>query len=261
MFSFRRWPIVAFICALLCAATSGADERSQGLLTITFDDGFHSQYELGLPIVREFGLTGTIFIVARTVDEAIGQGGGWFMTWDDVLGFHDAGWEIGSHSHDHLDLTELKPDDAGRDLALAAQKIEASIGVRPVSFTPPFGVYNDHTVDIAMAHHSFHLVSYGWNADGNPVDDLTSRMIGRFTYNNDMDASFVQEKIEQAVENNDWLVLAFHGFTESEPARYEATIETFRKIIGFVSQLEKDGKIEVKTVKDAMATITGKRAD
>ena len=93
-------------------------------VAVTFDDGFRSVRDLALPILSRLGLPGTIFAVS-----AFAAGGGrlswdgidhWesgphsheleSLSWDDLRGMSELGWEVGSHTRSHPRLTRL--DDA-----------------------------------------------------------------------------------------------------------------------------------------------------
>jgi len=69
-------------------------------VVVTFDDGYADVYTQAFSILQEMGMTGTVFVVAGRLDY---KG---FLTSEQVVTLHRAGWDVGSHTMTHLDLTQ-----------------------------------------------------------------------------------------------------------------------------------------------------------
>lgn len=120
---------------------------------ITFDDGYASLYSKALPVLREFGATATVFLNTgwiadrerKTSDSAAGHyPQEQFLTWSEVEYLTDAGWEIGSHGVDHLDLT-VEPDDTVRvQLVASRAAIFDRIGRCSPVFSYTWGRHTPH---------------------------------------------------------------------------------------------------------------------
>ncbi|MGZ6792817.1 MAG: polysaccharide deacetylase family protein, partial [Mycobacteriales bacterium] len=95
------------------------DERGRlprGVCALTFDDGFASVLEHALPVLQQYRLPATVFLVAQTLAPQ-GQPVDWVdtpppypmrtLTRDEVLRLQDAGVAFGSHSWRHADLRGL----------------------------------------------------------------------------------------------------------------------------------------------------------
>ncbi len=114
-------------------------------IIITFDDGYDDNYTNAFPALKEFGFTGTFFIIAGRAD---GNAAG-YMTWQQIQELEATGMEIGNHSVDHaynlgqvsraVQWAEIKP--AFDDLAWHLP------GQVPV-FAYPSGSYNATTVGL-----------------------------------------------------------------------------------------------------------------
>jgi len=101
-------------------------------VVVTFDDGCRSVVELGLPILAELGLPGTVFVPTGFVgsQEPMSWAGieDWTGTphedellcvgWDQLRGLLSEGWEVGSHTVSHPHLPGLEEE------ALAAELTE-----------------------------------------------------------------------------------------------------------------------------------------
>jgi peptidoglycan/xylan/chitin deacetylase (PgdA/CDA1 family) len=104
----------------------------RGIAAVTFDDGFASVHEHAMPTLLREGLEATIFLVAGTLD---GEGApiDWIkdalaprraLSPANVLELRDAGFEIGSHSYAHHDLTTLLDGEIVSDLRRSREVLE-----------------------------------------------------------------------------------------------------------------------------------------
>ena len=66
---------------------------------ITFDDGNLNIYQNAFPIMHELGFVGVVYIVADHLQLNT------YMDVEQLQEMADDGWEIGSHSMSHSDLT------------------------------------------------------------------------------------------------------------------------------------------------------------
>lgn len=101
-------------------------------IVITFDDGHESVYQNAFPIMREYGFRGVFYIVANRlgVDN--------FVDENELSELINAGWEIGSHSMTHADLT-ADHSIARREILDSRLKLEDLLGIKVVSFAYPYG--------------------------------------------------------------------------------------------------------------------------
>jgi peptidoglycan/xylan/chitin deacetylase (PgdA/CDA1 family) len=93
-------------------------------IVVTFDDAYLSVLELGKPILDRLGLPASVFVPTDYpgrdgpmtwpgIDQWLGgphEAELRPMSWEQLGGLADAGWEIGSHTCSHPHLTQL--DDA-----------------------------------------------------------------------------------------------------------------------------------------------------
>jgi len=75
---------------------------------LTFDDGYKSQYTNAKPILEKYGYKATFYIICNYVE----KGEGVFrpnarMNWENITSLYNDGYDIGSHSMDHKDLSQL----------------------------------------------------------------------------------------------------------------------------------------------------------
>jgi peptidoglycan/xylan/chitin deacetylase (PgdA/CDA1 family) len=135
------------------------------VLAVTFDDGYRSVLEQGLPILSALGLPGTVFAVTGFVErqEPLSWGGidHWRrgphaaelrgLSWDELAALADAGWEIGSHTRTHPRLTELDDSRLAEELVGSREDCERELGIPCRSLAYPYGDPNQRVVDAARA--------------------------------------------------------------------------------------------------------------
>ena len=111
-------------------------------ILITFDDGFMSNYLYAFPILKKYGFTGVLYIIGNYM----GTDG--YMDADQIKEMAAAGWEIGSHSMNHKDLTIIDDPERERyEIVESKEKLETELGVPVKTFAYPFGISNEGVID------------------------------------------------------------------------------------------------------------------
>jgi peptidoglycan/xylan/chitin deacetylase (PgdA/CDA1 family) len=113
---------------------------------LTFDDGYVDNYEFAFPILKEFGYTGTFFILTDVTD----RGEPAYMTWDMLREMYAAGNSIEVHGREHVDMANRDYDWLVFNLLGASQTIEANLGQRPRFLSYPAGSYDDLVISTAQ---------------------------------------------------------------------------------------------------------------
>jgi peptidoglycan/xylan/chitin deacetylase (PgdA/CDA1 family) len=108
-------------------------------LAITFDDGLLSVATAAAPILAEYEVPWTLFVVVDWADGRHSFGDGVVMGWTQVEQLAAQGVEIGSHSVSHPDFGSLPPEAARHELVESRRRIEARTGIRTTSFAIPLG--------------------------------------------------------------------------------------------------------------------------
>lgn len=116
-------------------------------IVLTFDDGYISAYTAALPLLQQYGMTATFFIVTGLV----GQAG--YVTWDHVAALAAAGMEIGAHTVSHPDLRGLTGAALLHEVAGSGQALEGRLGLPVSVFAYPAGKYNAEAVAAVRDHY------------------------------------------------------------------------------------------------------------
>ncbi|MEP6756213.1 MAG: polysaccharide deacetylase family protein [Chthonomonadales bacterium] len=118
---------------------------------ITFDDGYVNVLENATAVLGDLGWPATIFLPT----EYVGRQNRWdiefgnpqhnIMTWDQLRGLQDKGWEIAGHTHTHLNLGKSDDIVGSQEIVRGRQEIADHLGKLPLTFCYPFGGYNEGT--------------------------------------------------------------------------------------------------------------------
>jgi peptidoglycan/xylan/chitin deacetylase (PgdA/CDA1 family) len=114
-------------------------------VVLTFDDGYADAYTNAFPLLRQFGMIGTFFVVTDWLDTA--QPG--YLTWPQAREMARAGMSIQSHTRSHKDLTSgCDYDCLVYQILGSVQTIQAEIGTRPRFFCYPGGQYDRAAIQV-----------------------------------------------------------------------------------------------------------------
>jgi len=121
------------------------DRPPRRAVVLTFDDGFADAYLTAWPILREHGMTATVFLVT----DQVGQVASWpearpvapLLDWGQIKEMASAGIEFGSHTATHLDVRTASDDEIYRELVQSKATLEEQLGEEVVSFAYPYGYF------------------------------------------------------------------------------------------------------------------------
>ncbi|MCL5104504.1 MAG: polysaccharide deacetylase family protein [Armatimonadetes bacterium] len=123
---------------------------------VTFDDGYLSVYEHAYPALMERRMTATVYVVADTIggandwDARQGDRREPMMSIDQLREMADNGFEIGSHTLTHPHLPDISDEQLTREIADSKRKLEDILGKEVVSFSYPYGDYDDRVLAAAV---------------------------------------------------------------------------------------------------------------
>lgn len=105
-------------------------------IILTFDDGYADAYTDALPILQKYQMTATFYIIRDYVGRPE------YMSQDQIDELQKDGFEIGSHTLSHPDLTKLNIDEAKKQIFDSKEKA--------TTFCYPAGKYNTTAVNLVQ---------------------------------------------------------------------------------------------------------------
>jgi peptidoglycan/xylan/chitin deacetylase (PgdA/CDA1 family) len=133
----------------LLAGLDGKTELPDNMVTVTFDDGFASTFEHGMPVLERYRIPAAMFIVANH----IGGNNDWMhrrgmpqrslMDVQQTREMHAAQITIGSHTLTHPKLPDCSPDEMAREIADSKARLEDILSHPVHHFAYPYGLYNE----------------------------------------------------------------------------------------------------------------------
>jgi peptidoglycan/xylan/chitin deacetylase (PgdA/CDA1 family) len=146
---------------------------ASGLVGLTFDDGYTDFPQHAVPLLAEYGMTGTLYVVA-------GRLGG-HNAWDDgprldlvdddgVRAVAAAGHEIGSHTLHHVRLAGADPEVLAAEIGGSRRVLEEVLQADVPGFCYPWGSFDQAAADAVRAAGYDHACVTG---DYHPGDRFT----------------------------------------------------------------------------------------
>lgn len=140
---------------------------------ISFDAAWGAdKTEKIMEILKEYDAKATFFLV-----------GFWAEKYPEIVAhIYENGYEIGTHSNTHPDLTKLSREQVKLELEQSISKIKAAAPDAKVNlFRAPFGAYNNTVIDVAE---SLSLQTIQWDVDsldwkGISGSEISNRILSR----------------------------------------------------------------------------------
>ena len=132
----------------LALADNGKIELPSKPIVITFDDGYYSNYEYIYPILKQYSVKASIFIVTDNIGQEMD--GIKYLGWEECLEMQNSGLiEIGSHSKKHVFYDKHPVRELRDDVKASYEQIENHLGKQDLKiFAYPYGAYTAETVKI-----------------------------------------------------------------------------------------------------------------
>src|SRR5436190_8470974 len=119
-------------------AWGGHGELPPKPVVVTFDDGYRSQYVAGFLVLQRYRWPGVIDLIAGPQGDDLPTA--------DVRKMLHAGWELASHTVNHLDVTTLDPSQLATEIAGSKRMLEQRFGVKVTDFCYPAGHYDQAAI-------------------------------------------------------------------------------------------------------------------
>jgi peptidoglycan/xylan/chitin deacetylase (PgdA/CDA1 family) len=137
-----------FVTVADLATRMGPGGPPPGMVALSFDDGMDDNHSYVMPILGEYGLTGTIYVTTGM----IGRPNPWIsrsarmLTSDEIRELDAAGFEIGAHTVNHPDMSQLDLETCRREVSDSRSELEDLLGHPVRTFAYPFCKYGDTAI-------------------------------------------------------------------------------------------------------------------
>jgi peptidoglycan/xylan/chitin deacetylase (PgdA/CDA1 family) len=215
---------------------------TQGMVTISFDDSWVTQYTNALPILQTAGLKGTFYLTTEPIQ------GGWtdFMTPTQVKDIAAKGHEIADHTVTHTDLTTLSTAAINNEIKNSKTYLENLTKTSVTSIAYPYGTFNTSIKTLAA--------QAGYSS-ARGVDDQTANVatsdkyeLKSFCSEKSTPFSNIKARIDAAKANKQWFILCVHE-VKNGGDQFSMTPAQFKQIVDYI----KSSGIKVVTVKEGRA--------
>lgn len=214
-------------------------EPTAGCVTLTFDDGWDSQYSEARKKMDAYNFPGVAYITPSKVGTTN------YMTLAQIKELRDAhNWDIAGH-HD-TNLTTL-PTSEAETVLIGVKKWLLSNGFIKGSshFAYPNGGFSADIIDIAKKYFTTGRTIVSFAETLPPSNYMALKVL--LVIDSTTTAS-IATAVDQARTNKEWLIIVFHKIVTSPGATTEYSIANFSTVIDDIAT---DG-IAVKTITDVM---------
>ena len=116
-------------------------------IALSFDDGYKNNYTYALPLLKKYQAKASFFVVNKDIGSPI------HMNEEEIKGLIKAGMELGSHTMNHVPLTEIEDRYLAWELSSSRYFLKKQFDryiVRTIAY--PNGRYNEHIIEEAQKY-------------------------------------------------------------------------------------------------------------
>jgi peptidoglycan/xylan/chitin deacetylase (PgdA/CDA1 family) len=143
-------------------------ESNEKRVALTFDDGTVDFYENVLPVLEEYQVEATVFLIGKAIKNPEFRHDDKFeyeyMTFEQIEELvSNPLVTVGNHSWSHRDLTQLEDsDELAREVKKGKAYIQDTFGITVDRFSYPYNAYDIEVVQRVSADHKFAVRDGGW---------------------------------------------------------------------------------------------------
>lgn len=201
---------------------------SEGMVTISFDDSWLSQYTNALPILETAGIKGTFYLTTEPI-QFLWDG---FMTTVQVKDLVARGHDIGGHTVTHSNLAQLSSTKLNQELVNSKNYLQNLTGTTITALAYPYGAYNSAVKTAAK--------NAGYSTARSVEEDtLNLPATDKFVLKSlipelNTQMSQIKTAIDEAKSKKQWLIIGFHEINNSgdqysnTPAQLQETVNYIR---------------------------------
>ncbi len=234
------------------APTAQAAAAPGAVISLTFDDSDADQYAQALPILQQYGMHATFYVITGYIGVNPG-----YLTLPQLQALSSAGNEIAGHTVLHPDLTQVHTDEAKREICQSRDTL-LNWGFPVTDFAYPYGSSNSTVEGIAQqcgynsARSDFSLQSpagcHGCGlADTIPPADPYAIPAPQ-SVQDTWSLADIESLVTQAEGAGGWMPIIFHHVCDNACDPYSVTSATFSAFLAWLQTQP----VSVQTVNQVM---------
>jgi peptidoglycan/xylan/chitin deacetylase (PgdA/CDA1 family) len=213
--------------------------KQKPLVSLTFDDASPTVYDVGFPILDSFGIPATFYFLTADLNED------WKIN---LFEMQNHGWEIGSHTRNHYDLTTLSPADLLTELSQSKMDLEAA-GLSITGLAYPYGAgsKDGKVLHLVKKYYSYaRSTSPGYN-----IPIINQYALKTQVQVNSSSIQLMKSWIDTAIANNEWLTINLHS-VENSGNVYSITPANLTELANYIKSKVDAGDIYAVTVQEGV---------
>lgn len=200
---------------------------SEGMVTLSFDDSWLSQYQNVFPVLQSAGIKGTFFFTTQPVQE------GWsdYMTPSQVQAIANAGHEVAGHTITHPHLPQMSSSQITNELVASKNYLQNLTGKAVTSFAYPYGEMNS-TVK-ALVQQAGYTSARGTDDETQNTAKSDKFALKSSCIENTETFAQVKAQIDAAKANKQWYIICIHNVRNVND-QYTLTPAFFQQIVNYI---------------------------
>ncbi len=135
------------------------------VIALTFDAAWGADKTQGIiDTMKKYDAKGTFFLVGFWLDKFEKE----------TKAIAEAGFDIGNHSRNHLNMPKLSDDEIRAEIEYVNDRVNELTGIKPTYFRAPFGDYSDR---LMSAIDELDMVGVQWSIDSLDWKGLSAKEI------------------------------------------------------------------------------------
>jgi peptidoglycan-N-acetylglucosamine deacetylase len=205
------------------------------LISLFFDDAFLNQYEVALPVLRQYGFRATFGVITGS----IGKGHDlWkYMDKKKLQELGGYGMDIASHTVSHVSLTANLTDKRLHEEVYDSKKTLEKMGIKVSTLVYPYYEWDDRAI-VSVMEAGYTCARAGWSNEKayvlSSVDPKSRYHVFSWQITNQNMDTFRQYL--QAAGPDTLVGLTYHFITDKGPATTSTPLANFRMQMAYLKE-------------------------
>jgi peptidoglycan/xylan/chitin deacetylase (PgdA/CDA1 family) len=185
----------------------------QSIISLTFDDGYITQFTVALPLLKERNIPATFYVITDRLDS---------VTRSLISENISQEFEIGSHTVTHADLVKTGSENAKMELLNSRSFLQRNFGLNAgLTMSYPWGIYNRSVEQVAK---SIYLAARSTDVGYNSLFKFDRYALKMQNFDKRIGAYWANQWVDFAISNHLWLIEMIHGINDAGYSPIDAIV-------------------------------------